>query len=160
MPKISSRELRIRQCEEDLDFFTEAVLMEEDCVIAQGKDMMEEEEEEDSDVREAEAGLEAVFAEYIYLLSCRYSVDRMVTPKSREFMRDFFGCQRDREFRQSTRMDKRAFKALTELLQADPIFHNNSQHEQAPVHLQVACALEVGQHSLEHRLDYSHLGWL
>lgn len=79
---------------------------------------------------------------YFVMDSTRYHVERPVTSKSKEFARDFFSNLPDCLFCQLTRMDKRSFYDLVDLIELHPIFHNRSFHFQALVEVQLAVTLD------------------
>jgi hypothetical protein len=63
-------------------------------------------------------------------------------PKSMDFVENYFLEQSDSQFRVITRVNKETFFYLVELLKNSPIFQNNSKCPQAPLHWQLACALD------------------
>ena len=77
---------------------------------------------------------------YCLVAGNRYFNARTNIPKSLEFCNGIFDYP-DESFRTIARCTKATFFRLMSLIQAHPIFNNNSKNKQAPVHIQLIIVL-------------------
>ncbi|KAL3681074.1 hypothetical protein R1sor_024030 [Riccia sorocarpa] len=72
----------------------------------------------------------------------RYLTRSQRWEKSSDFLYKYFLDLPDDHFRQLTRMNKRSYMCLLDMISDDPVFHNNSPYLQAEVFVQLAVALD------------------
>jgi hypothetical protein len=73
---------------------------------------------------------------YVGIQLSRYMNPRNVIPKSRSLM-DLLLAYEDHQFKVIARMTKSSFLAVLNMIESNPVFHNDSRHPQAPVSLQL-----------------------
>ena len=77
-----------------------------------------------------------VYDVYVGIQLSRYMNPRNVIPKSRSLM-DLLLAYEDHQFKVIARMTKSSFLAVLNMIESNPVFHNDSRHPQAPVSLQL-----------------------
>lgn len=133
---VSDRAILLNEIEEAMKFAVFQTLIED-------SEDEDEDEDEGGDVDESD---EPMFWR-LGKLHCMIGLERYLSPrgkipKSQDYVYNYFLAQSNTEFRTITRVWKDAFHFIVGLIEEHPVFQNNSRNPQAPVHWQLACALD------------------
>lgn len=96
----------------------------------------------DDDLDDDDAEVDDLTELHAILTGSRYLQQRLQMGKSRDFIDNFFQNLPERAFRQFTRMSQASFFEIVEIIKDHLVFQNDSFHQQAPVSVQLAVALD------------------